>query len=231
MYAILSESIYIMLYGLSLYAILTVIPHEHLNVKDIFIILIITILINIIIKRSYNQHVLESYTNEQLYTNNNNLNQNNLNNNNLNNNDLNQNNLNNNNLNNNDLNQNNNNNVNQNNDVGPKQNITIPNNNESTNNLIWSSTYDNDMKYNELPESMMKPLGQIDTSYTFMPPWKWWPPQALPPVCVSEKQCDPCPITTIGTPVDVKDWDASRHVTPGLGINIEYIKKLNNIYA
>lgn len=97
-------------------------------------------------------------------------------------------------------------------------------------NLIWGEDYDNDMAFNELPEDMMKPLGQIDTSYTFMPPWKWWPPRARPPACVSEKRCQPCPVTTIGTPVDVKDWDASRHVTNGLGVNIEYIKKLNDIY-
>ena len=86
------------------------------------------------------------------------------------------------------------------------------------------------MKYNELPQNVMDPLGQIDTSYSFMPPWKWWPPQARPPVCISNNKCDPCPITTIGTPVNIKDWDSSRHVTNGLGINIEYIKKLNKIY-
>lgn len=98
------------------------------------------------------------------------------------------------------------------------------------NNLIWGKNYDNDMAYNELPADMMKPLGEIDTSYTFMPPWKWWPPKARPPVCVSDKKCEPCPVTTIGAPTDVKDWDSSRRVTPGLGINIPYIQKLNEVY-
>jgi hypothetical protein len=104
------------------------------------------------------------------------------------------------------------------------------NKNKKENNLIWGNNYDNDMMYNELPEDMMKPLGDIDTSYTFMPPWKWWPPRARPPVCVSEKKCEPCPVTTVGTPTDVKDWDISRRVTQGLGINIPYIQKLNEIY-
>lgn len=99
-----------------------------------------------------------------------------------------------------------------------------------SNNLAWGHHYDNDMMYNELPQDMMQPLGKIDTSYTYMPPWKWWPPRARPPVCVSEKKCQPCPVTTTGTPTDVKDWDNSRHITPGLGINIPYIQKLNEIY-
>ena len=86
------------------------------------------------------------------------------------------------------------------------------------------------MKYNELPNDMMRPMGEIDTGYTFMPPWKWWPPRARPPVCISDKKCEPCPVTTLGTPTDVKNWDSSRRVTQGFGINIPYIQKLNEIY-
>ena len=97
-------------------------------------------------------------------------------------------------------------------------------------NSIWGGNYDNDLEYNELPEDMMEPLGKIDTSYTYMPPWKWWPPRKNPPLCSSEAKCSPCPITTMGTPTDVKEWDSSRYVTPGLGINIPYIEKLNRQY-
>jgi hypothetical protein len=86
------------------------------------------------------------------------------------------------------------------------------------------------MKFNELPEEMMKPLADIDTSYSFMPPWKWWPATARPPVCIMDIKTTPCPITTIGTPVDVKEWDSSRRVTGGLNINIPYIEKLNQLY-
>ena len=112
----------------------------------------------------------------------------------------------------------------------PELETTVVESETKTNNLIWGKNYDNDMKYNELPDKMMKPLGQIDTSYTFMPPWKWWPPRARPPACIANKKCDPSPVITQGTPIDVKDWDSSRHVTAGLGMNIAYIEKLNNIY-
>lgn len=104
------------------------------------------------------------------------------------------------------------------------------NNNIQKNNSVWGENYDNDLNYNELPEDMMEPLGKIDTSYSFMPPWKWWPPRAKPPMCSREAKCSPCPITAIGTPTDVKEWDISRFVTPGLGINIPYIEKLNRQY-
>lgn len=97
-------------------------------------------------------------------------------------------------------------------------------------NSIWGKNYDNDLDYNELPEDMMEPLGKIDSSYSYMPPWKWWPPRANPPMCSREAKCSPCPITTMGTPTDVKEWDNSRYVTPGLGINIPYIEKLNRQY-
>ena len=62
-----------------------------------------------------------------------------------------------------------------------------------------------------------------------MPPEKWYPQPPMPPVCVSEKRNNVCPIYTIGTPVDVKEWNASRRIMPNDNINIKYIKdKLNS---
>lgn len=114
-------------------------------------------------------------------------------------------------------------------DMSKKDNIYGCNKKEFKNS-IWGENYDNDLEYNELPKDMMEPLGKIDTSYTYMPPWKWWPPRKNPPLCSREAKCSPCPITTMGTPTDVKEWDSSRYVTPGLGINIPYIEKLNRQY-
>ncbi len=65
--------------------------------------------------------------------------------------------------------------------------------------------------------------------YSFLPPEKWFPVPPHPPVCVSEKRCPVCPVTTTGTPVDMKEWNDSRRITPGDVINIEYAKdKLNS---
>jgi len=65
--------------------------------------------------------------------------------------------------------------------------------------------------------------------YSFLPPEKWYPVPPHPPVCVSEKRCPVCPVTTTGTPVDMKEWNESRRITPGDVINIDYARdKLNS---
>ncbi len=65
--------------------------------------------------------------------------------------------------------------------------------------------------------------------YSFLPPEKWFPVPPHPPVCVSEKRCPVCPVTTTGTPVDMKEWNDSRRITPGDVINIDYARdKLNS---
>jgi hypothetical protein len=65
--------------------------------------------------------------------------------------------------------------------------------------------------------------------YSFLPPEKWYPVPPNPPICVTEKKCPVCPVTTIGTPVDMKEWNDSRRITPGDVINIDYAKdKLNS---
>lgn len=65
--------------------------------------------------------------------------------------------------------------------------------------------------------------------YSFLPPEKWYPVPPNPPICVTEKKCPVCPVTTTGTPVDMKEWNDSRRITPGDVINIDYAKdKLNS---
>ena len=65
--------------------------------------------------------------------------------------------------------------------------------------------------------------------YSFLPPEKWFPVPPHPPVCVSEKRCPVCPVTTTGTPVDMKEWNDSRRITPGDVINVDYAReKLNS---
>lgn len=65
--------------------------------------------------------------------------------------------------------------------------------------------------------------------YSFLPPEKWYPIPPHPPVCVTEKSCPVCPMTTTGSPVDMKEWNDSRRITPGDVINIDYARdKLNS---
>jgi hypothetical protein len=64
---------------------------------------------------------------------------------------------------------------------------------------------------------------------SFLPPEKWYPQPPIPPVCVSEKQANVCPMLTTGAPSDVKEWNSSRRITGPDNINVKYVKdKLNS---
>lgn len=82
--------------------------------------------------------------------------------------------------------------------------------------------------YNHLPLAEQN-KGDFEYGYSFLPPEKWYPQPPVPPVCVAEKKCPVCPVFTTGTPVDVKEWNASRRIMPPDNINTDYIKeKLNS---
>ena len=79
------------------------------------------------------------------------------------------------------------------------------------------------------------PLGDLykpsdfEYGYSFLPPEKWYTPSPYPPMCIAEKRCPVCPVFTTGSPIDVKEWNASRRVTQPDGINTSYVKeKLNS---
>ena len=82
--------------------------------------------------------------------------------------------------------------------------------------------------YHHLPLGDTYQTGDFEYGYSFLPPEKWYPTPPFPPVCVSEKRCPVCPTFTIGTPVDVKEWNTSRKITPPAGINTQYIKDTLN---
>jgi hypothetical protein len=90
----------------------------------------------------------------------------------------------------------------------------------------------NEMEYSDYSHV---PLAEGYTSrdyeygYSFMPPEKWYPQPPHPPVCVTEKRCPIMPMLTSGAPVDMKEWNASRRITPPDNIKTEYITdKLNS---
>lgn len=65
--------------------------------------------------------------------------------------------------------------------------------------------------------------------YSYLPPEKWFPVPPHPPICVTEKRSQINPILSTGTPVDMKEWNDSRRITPGDMINVDYVKdKLNS---
>lgn len=98
------------------------------------------------------------------------------------------------------------------------------------------SRFEDDMITNEMNYTDFNtlPVDQESASLfeygdSFLPPDKWYPVPPHPPVCVAEKRCPVCPITTTGTPVDAKEWNDSRRITPADNINVDYIKdKLNS---
>lgn len=90
----------------------------------------------------------------------------------------------------------------------------------------------NEMQYNSfnnipLPDNYN--TGSFEYGYSFLPPEKWYPQPPFPPVCVSEKTCPVCPVSTTGMPVDVKEWNETRRVTGPDNINVKYVtEKLNS---
>lgn len=45
-----------------------------------------------------------------------------------------------------------------------------------------------------------------ENGYSFMPPTNWYPVPPHPPVCVTDNRCPVCPVFTIGTQSDLKEW-------------------------
>ncbi len=83
--------------------------------------------------------------------------------------------------------------------------------------------------YNTLPVGANVDTKLDDFSYTFLPPDKWYPIPPHPPICVAEKQCPVCPVTTTGTTTNLKEWSEASRVTPGDQINSNYINgKINS---
>ena len=88
---------------------------------------------------------------------------------------------------------------------------------------------ESDMKYNELPEDFLRPIGEglgkwMDNEYTILNTDKWRVPMPRPPICISSsKPCEPCPLMTDGYHMNLKEWNNARKVT-----NIEINKKWAN---
>ena len=83
--------------------------------------------------------------------------------------------------------------------------------------------------YNTIPVGAYTNTQNSDFTYSFLPPDKWYPVPPHPPVCVTEKQCPVCPINSSNGPLDLKEWDESRRITPGDVVNTNYVQeKLNS---
>ena len=81
--------------------------------------------------------------------------------------------------------------------------------------------------YNELPDSMGKPLGdrelsKWDNSYALLNTNKWAVPMPRPPVCVNTTPCKVCP-STEPTFQNLQEWDESRKIS-NTNINKDWAK-------
>jgi hypothetical protein len=83
--------------------------------------------------------------------------------------------------------------------------------------------------YNTLPIGAGIDSKVDDFSYTFLPPDRWYPIPPHPPVCIAEKQCPVCPISSSSEVATLKEWGEASRVTPGDQVNTTYLEeKLNS---
>ena len=105
-----------------------------------------------------------------------------------------------------------------------KKNINTTN---ATGNVTGNATIkqNNECSNDYFPMASGHDSQDYEYGYSYLPPSQWYPPNAIPPVCITDKQCAVCPVYTTGTPVDVKEWHDSCKVTPIDNTNIDYSKK------
>ena len=109
----------------------------------------------------------------------------------------------------------------------PSNNLTKKNNGNNDGKMKYSGPNYNYLPLAERPGA--KNQGSFEHGYSFLPPAEWYPVPPKPPVCVTDQNCPVCPVFTNSSFIDVKEWNASRHVTPSDDINnIDYVEnKLN----
>jgi len=70
---------------------------------------------------------------------------------------------------------------------------------------------------NNLPNDFYSPIGDKiandwDKSYTILDTSKWMVPMPRPPVCINTSPCKVCPSDSSNYPVNLLEWNDSRHV-------------------
>jgi len=104
-------------------------------------------------------------------------------------------------------------------------------------NGILQNVMNNDMRYNQLTDEQMQPLGSNDITmnnswendYVLLNTEKWKVPITSPYKCKQEKECPVCPSLTSGYPINLKDFNNARKIMPPDNINVDYIKdRLNS---
>jgi len=77
-------------------------------------------------------------------------------------------------------------------------------------------------------EKNLQPLGQNgegftnewDQDYILLNTTKWAPSLRPPPVCKQEKECPVCPSITSGYPLNLKEFNSSRKITPPVNADL-----------
>jgi len=83
--------------------------------------------------------------------------------------------------------------------------------------------------FNMLPVAEGYKRHDYEYGYSFLPPEKWAPLWARPPVCTISKRENVCPMFTQGAPADVKEFYSSSRITGPDQISTDYINdKLNS---
>jgi hypothetical protein len=89
------------------------------------------------------------------------------------------------------------------------------------------SRYQDEMVFTSTHPFNTVPLGTQLYGYTYLPPENWFRAYERPPVCVTDKKCNVCPIAEKSA-AGLMEFDTSNNVMGPDGINLRYVRKILN---
>ena len=87
--------------------------------------------------------------------------------------------------------------------------------------------YSNEMVYTQTHPFNTIPLGTQLYGYTYLPPENWFRAYERPPVCITDKQCEVCPVAGASTS-GLMEFDTTNNLSGPAGIDVRYVKHVLN---
>lgn len=87
--------------------------------------------------------------------------------------------------------------------------------------------YRDEMVYTKSHPFNTIPLGTQLYGYTYLPPENWFRAYERPPVCVTDKKCPVCPITSSNVE-GLMEFDTGNNILGASGLDLRYIKHVLN---
>lgn len=89
------------------------------------------------------------------------------------------------------------------------------------------SKYRDDMVYTQTNPLNTVPLGSQLYGYTYMPPENWFRAYERPPVCITDKKCQVCPVADASI-AGLLEFDSNTNTLGTMNINTDYINRVLN---